>query len=394
MAVLNAWQLPSRVISTDVGDGSDGALTISANTTEAPIDSSCSGTSGTTSLSATNASFAAGQVILIHQTRGTGVGQWEINKISSYTAGTITTSVALNYSYTDSGSSQAQVRVLKQHSAVTIDSTKIYTGKAWDGDVGGILGWLCNGGTTITGSAVVTGADATSSGSQGNDYTQNAANGGGFRGGYGYVRATENDNWQTQAGEGSAGAAAVLSTANGSGGEGGQGSGGGYMGAGGGHAATGGAGTGGTTSGGSAVGSADLTSLNFGGGGGGGVRSSGTTGIVSCGSNGGGIIVIYTKNYTVTGTVNANSGAGLDVAGGDGGNGAGGSVLVVGDAIVLGTSLVTATGSTVGDGGDGSTGRIAVHYKTSVSGTTSPTYDSTVESTLIMRASTGFLAFM
>ena len=58
------------------GDGSDGNLTISTNTTDTPIDSSCSGTSGTKSLSATNTSFTAGQIILIHQTRGTGVGAW------------------------------------------------------------------------------------------------------------------------------------------------------------------------------------------------------------------------------------------------------------------------------------------------------------------------------
>jgi hypothetical protein len=65
------------------GDGSDGVLTISSNTSEAPTDSSCSGSSGATSLSATNASFAADQIILIHQSRGTGVGQWELNVISS-----------------------------------------------------------------------------------------------------------------------------------------------------------------------------------------------------------------------------------------------------------------------------------------------------------------------
>ena len=64
------------------GNGSDGAATLSG--TDAPVDSSCSGTSATTSLSATNGSFAANQVILIHQTRGSGVGQWEINIIQSY----------------------------------------------------------------------------------------------------------------------------------------------------------------------------------------------------------------------------------------------------------------------------------------------------------------------
>ena len=56
------------------GDGSDGALTISSNTTESPIDASCTGTTGTKTLNALNASFAANQIIYIHQSRGTGVG--------------------------------------------------------------------------------------------------------------------------------------------------------------------------------------------------------------------------------------------------------------------------------------------------------------------------------
>ena len=133
------------------GNGSDGALTISGNTTESPTDSSCSGTSGTTSLSATNASFAANQIILIHQSRGTGAGAWELNVISSYVAGTITTTYALSNTYTDSGASQAQVRVLNQYSSATINSGITYTTKAWDANVGGILAVLCNGTITVTG---------------------------------------------------------------------------------------------------------------------------------------------------------------------------------------------------------------------------------------------------
>ena len=47
------------------GDGSDGALTISSDTTDAPIDSACTGTKGATTLSATNTSFASGQKFLL-----------------------------------------------------------------------------------------------------------------------------------------------------------------------------------------------------------------------------------------------------------------------------------------------------------------------------------------
>src|SRR3990167_8599539 len=69
----------------DFGDGSDSALTISSNTTEAPTDSAATGTVATYSLSATNASFATGQRIMIHQSRGTNAGVWEKNEIAGYT---------------------------------------------------------------------------------------------------------------------------------------------------------------------------------------------------------------------------------------------------------------------------------------------------------------------
>ena len=108
-----SYYLGLAAVSGYFGDGSDGALTISADTTQAPTDSSCSGTAAAYTLSATNASFAAGQKILIQQSRGTGVGKWERNEIASYTAGTITLTDALTNTYTDSGASQAQVLVLK-----------------------------------------------------------------------------------------------------------------------------------------------------------------------------------------------------------------------------------------------------------------------------------------
>src|SRR3990167_4969249 len=52
-----AWRAGSI---SSFGDGSDGALTVSVDATDAPIDSAFTGTSGASSGSATNASFAAG----------------------------------------------------------------------------------------------------------------------------------------------------------------------------------------------------------------------------------------------------------------------------------------------------------------------------------------------
>ena len=167
---INEWRADG---TGSFGDGSDGALSISADTTEAPIDSACTGSKDATALTATNASFAAGQIVLIHQTRGTGAGQKEEKIISAYTAGTITLTKPLTYAYV----SGAQVRVLKQYSSVTIDSTKTYTAKAWNGIVGGILAWMCNGATTITGTASVAGnaGNAGSGGGGGGGHTGSAA---------------------------------------------------------------------------------------------------------------------------------------------------------------------------------------------------------------------------
>ncbi len=119
-------------VSAYFGDGSDGALTISVDTTDTPIDSACTGTTATTALSATNASFAAGQIVLIHQSQGTGAGTWQRNKIASYTAGTITLESALNATY----GTGAQVLVLKQYTNVTVTSGKTWTAKDWNGTVG------------------------------------------------------------------------------------------------------------------------------------------------------------------------------------------------------------------------------------------------------------------
>jgi len=352
------------------GDGGDGPLTISADTTETPVDASCSGTISTTSLSATNVSFATGQKILIHQSRGTGAGNYEINEISAYTAGTITTTTPLIYTYTDSGASQAQVRVLKQYSSVTIDSTKTYTAKAWTGDVGGIIGWLCNGTTTITGSVNATGKGYCNDG-------EGATSPWGYQGegttGAGASSALAN------AANGNGGGAGV-DTANRAAGGGGNGT-----------AGTQGGNTGGD--GGSAVGSASLATLHFGGEGGG---TGGNTDYPGgYGGNGGGIICIFSKTFTITGSVvsggdvgTVNVGGASPNQGAGGGGGAGGSVLVKAQTATLGSSLITAPAGAGGnsnycaDGGAGGVGRIHLDYYTSYSGTTTPTLDITQDSTL------------
>lgn len=350
------------------GDGSDGALTISADTTEAPIDSACSGTIATYSLSATNASFAAGQQILIHQTQGTSAGQYQLTSIASYTAGTITTTDALTLSFSSSGSNKAQVRVLKQYTNVTINSGKTYSVKAWDGTVGGIIGWYANGTTTITGTLSANG----SSGSVGSG--QPAGGTGGFRGGYG-ERPTGTSAVVPRPGEGQNGWRAAIfdnSEPDGMGGGAGTINNGllTHSGSGGGHATSGGYFHAGGT-----YGSADLTTMTFGGGGGGGGCGDSAGASAGGGGGGGAIICVLSEAITVSGAVTANGGVGGAAGGATGGSGAGGSIQLRSQTATLGSALITATGgaSGGGNGGVGGAGRIAVYYSDSYTGTTSPT---------------------
>lgn len=366
--VIEAWRADAS--SSSFGDGSDGALTISSDTTDAPIDSACTATQGTTSISATNVSFATGQKILVHQTRGSGVGLREERVIASYTAGTITTTEPLTNAYV----SGAQVIVIKEYTAVTINSTKTLTAKAWNGTVGGVLVFKCSGATTVTGTITATGK--------------------GFRKGTGGGLGEGNQA------EGSAGAASTDWTlsANGNGGGGANGGGGnvpGAAGAGGGHALAGTNGQnnlyasrdGGT--GGSAVGEAALTNLFLGGGGGGGAGN-GTDQLGQDGGNGGGIIYITSKEIVNSGAITSNGDAGTassaDTAGG-GGGGAGGAILLRVQTGSLGSGLITASAGSGGagagrDGGNGSVGRIHLDYSSTYTGTTTPTLDSTQDSTL------------
>lgn len=356
------------------GDGSDGAYSSSGNATDAPIDSSCSGTSGTTSLSATNASFTAGQLILIHQTRGTGSGNWELNRIESYTTGTITTSKNLINTYTDSGASQAQVLVMKQYTTFTQNSGHTLTAKAWDGNVGGIIAFLCNGTTTIDGTITSNykgflGGDPRTSGSA------NAYSGEGTGG-------TKNQQIGTANGNGASGSSVPTNTAGGGGGNGTAGS--------------SGQGTPSDRQPGQTAGNAALTSMVFGGGGGGIVNNVSATAVAG---NGGGIILIISKTITInssTGLIKADGENGDNQVGGDyarsPGGGAGGSVLIKSTNATLGTNKITvaagsagvASGGTSGNlqGGAGGVGRIHLDYSVSYTGTTTPSIDVTNDLTI------------
>lgn len=352
------------------GNGSDGAVTLSG--TDAPIDSSCSGTAGTTSLSATNASFTDDKIVFIHQSKGTGVGNWELNIIDSYSAGTITTLFDLVNTYTDSGNSQAQVIQLKEYSSVTVSGT--FTAKAWDGNVGGILGFLCSGETNVSGTITAAGK--------------------GYRGAS-FVR--NSDGKQGEGYDGSYNS--VSNAANYSGGGGGwagdnHGGFGGGGGAGGGHSSAGNNGGSGGTAGSGGTGgligqdSSTATKMHFGGGGGSGGEQY-DQGQGGSGSPGGGLIFILTSCLVVTGSISANGQVGDDSDNGisdsgGGGGGAGGYIYIQSIDAVVGSNLVTATGGiggqgtgTHGDGGNGAPGFIHI-ASCGITGSTNPTNSGTI----------------
>lgn len=336
-------------------DGSSGSLSISSDTTWSSVSGivnvSCSGTIATNSLSATG-SFSAGDMIVIHQSRGgANVGLGEINQVASYSAGTITTVIPLLRTYTDSGASQAQVQIMPSYTDVTIDNTKTLTGAAWNADIGGIIAFYCSGLTTVTGTISV--------------------NGKGYSGGAAGFGATGIQ------GEGTSGGGSASTSANGSGGGGGGQDGGSKSGGGGGggHANSGtngqsnAGGTGGT--GGSSSGSSDLMNATLGGGGGGGSRGAGVTGTPGAGGNGGGLVIIISKKIVVTGAISAdgNNGGNATEEGSGGGGGGGGGILIRSMHAEIGTNLLTASkgtggtkgpGGNGGNGGDGSVGRIRI----------------------------------
>jgi hypothetical protein len=399
MANLGEYQKITRVLpGFPFGDGKDGALTISGDTSQSVANASCSGSATSTTLTLGAAStFANGDVVLIHQTRGTGVGQWEINKIGSGAGGTtLTLSTALNYTFTDSGASQAQVYTVPRYTTVTVNSGKTWSpNQAWDQNIGGILTFAAKVSATITGNISASAVGFLKGSSSAEDQT------------YGHQ------------GEGTIGAGDTNSKdANGNGGGGGEkesgtsnaknasgGGGGGYALAG----TTGptqagsdnpqaGAKAGGT--GGSAVDATDLTTMNFGGGGGAGGTGQGG-GNNDAGGNGAGIIIAFVKVYTVTGDVSVNGGAAQDTYDlGGGGGGAGGSCLIQCNTATLGTAKITAAAGAGGaqnlyggGGGAGSVGRIAIHHSGTVSGTTNPTFGDTTDATLV-EVPSGFFAIL
>lgn len=360
------------LLSERFGTGADGAASLTTST-DATANTTAVATLASKSLTlGAGTGFAAGNLVLIHQTRngGTGPGNWELNKINNLVGTTATLKYATSFAY----DTTAQIYLLKQYSSLNIASGQTITGRAWTGSIGGIFAAICNGPITIAGALTAAGA----TGGTATTGNTTVTNGGGFRGGAGQ-RAIADSHVNSTCGEGTGGASSITQTANGNGGGAAtfNNSSIARYGAGGGNGAAGGSTD--PATGGLAVGLASLVVLDLGGGGGGGGRGESAGNGVGGGGNGGGIILLIAPSITITGSISANGGNGGSDGGAGGGGGAGGSILLKSRTLVLGTNLITATGGTGGGGtGTGAVGRIHADYNLSLSGSTNPSLDSAV----------------
>jgi hypothetical protein len=364
------------------GDGRDGAMPGSGN-----LDNNNgfgagvvnSGSAGSTSINVTDHyglwRVNSGDVVLIHQTQGTGAGQWELNKAASdFTgSGTFSLQKPLQYTYSTSGNNKAQILRVPQYSSCNVTGTVTPLGP-WNGSWGGIFAVMCNGTMTVGGSI-----DASARGFRG------TAHGPVYR------------NQTGVQGEGYLSAGSQSTANNGNGGGGGQGQ---QDSGGGGGGGNGTAGANGHTSGqnsrpggigGTAIGNESLTATFLGGAGGeGGADDDG--GNPGSGGYGGGIVFVIPRNLIVNGAILSNGGSGVigcqncggggGAGTGDGGGGSGGSILVRSQSVFAGNNLINALGglggrdpqegSGFGWGGNGGNGRIRLEYCEGISGNTFP----------------------
>ena len=351
----------------DFGDGHNGSPAVAGVVNSY---ATCTGSSGSTTLTTTLA-VSAGDMILIHQTYGAGAGHWEVNFVISDNGATITLGHPLSYSY----ATGAQAVIIPQFIGGTISGAQTCT--AWNGSIGGIIAIASSGALTISGSLTVSGQ--------------------GFRGGT--STTGDHPNWS---GDGSAALTAQTRDPAGNAGGGGEkrsgsqgtGGGGGGNGTSGANGQAGGVAANWPGVGGDADGNAALTDMVMGGGGGGGSNEN-----TILGGDGGGIILVIAKTLTVTGSLvsaganGANNSPGTDKGGA--GGGAGGSILVKAQIATLGTNKLTApagAGATeYWDGGNGGVGRIRCDYYSSKTGSSTPTLSSGQDTNLKKAVHTGMV---
>ena len=302
-------------------------------------------------------SFSVGKEVLVIQMQGTGAGQYEFNTISAVNGNTLTLQSGLENTYTVDADSKVQVIGVPHWRNVTIQSGSTFTVVDWDGTRGGIAVFRVQETLTVEGTVNL---DAK-----------------------GFLGQTGSKGQQ---GSGTGGDSTVSSAPNGNGGGGGGNTGSSppsvVAGGGGGGNASNGSDGGAQASavlglGGLESGTEVLSIITLGGAGGNGGGEA-SEAFVSPGGHGGGIAMIYTKDFDLNGAISADGTNGSSSGDhGGGGGGAGGSVLLVSQNIDIGNNQISVDNGTGGSGKDGvqggagSLGRIRIEY-TNLSGTLHP----------------------
>ena len=374
------------------GSGADGPLAVDSGVhLVGLVHTVASGTSGSSTLAvASSDGFAAGDLVLVHDSQGAAAGRWETAVVAATQPSLLALTAPLigDYPSTD----RAQALRVPQHTDVHVAAGATLGAPAWDGQTGGILALYAAGTVVIDGVVEMSGS--------------------GYRGArHDAVCPMKVECIAGLAGESPGGAGAMGPAANGSGGGGGE-AGDCNVGGGGGHGTAGstgpGVGANATCSnapvthdgaGGTVAGSADLAStLLFGGAGGeGGADNDGSA--PGAGGSGGGIVLLVAGTIRVNaGSVRSNGSNGGDGSGsactvacgeGGGGGGAGGAIWLVANTVSLGSGQVTAGGGAGGScalganctgvswtamsrGGSGGAGRISVRAAARLGSTNPP----------------------
>jgi hypothetical protein len=376
-----ATQFGSGTASFDMfGDGRDGVMPGSGNLDNNNGFSAGiinSGSAGSTEINVTDVYYNwrinPGDVVLIHQTQGTGAGQWELNKAvsdfnNSTTTATYQLAQPLQYSYSTAGNNRAQILRVPQYSACNVTGT-VTPLFPWNGNAGGIFAVMCKGTMNVSGTLDVSGR--------------------GFRGGiFGDLDTRHHTGQQ---GESYTGVGiystdrlqfAHLQPNGGGGGGGGEAAGGSGTGGGGGYGTAGQAGASGGLAyglGGNTYGDPLLNQIHLGSGGGGTFLNYACCATAADGGDGGGTIIVFAHSLKVNGTIASNGENGARGSGGEGsGGGSGGSIKLIVAQASLRDGAVTATGGVGGDshyhavGGNGGVGRIRIEYCDTLTGSTNP----------------------
>lgn len=379
----------TNFIAGDLGTGSDGSVTISANkninTDTIATGRTCADainysvtalTSNTATLSSTPAAgclTARDEILLINlqgiSTNYANVGNHETLRIDSISGNLITftqnkTKYYGNNTNDDSniGTATTNQRVMLQrvpnYQDITIDSGITLTADAWNGTKGGVLYFRANGTVTNNGTINMSG--------KGYRYGQYGYTGGGQ---YAYQGESYPKFGSASQSANFGGGGAYPYSCCGAGGGGAYGTDGvagdrsypSFLNDGGGAK-------------GISYGDQELNKLFFGSGGGGGTEDGGQG---QNGGAGGGIVLFSSGTLNNNGTIVSKGNDGISDYWGAGGGGSGGSVSVSGEFINIGTNAIQANGGSGGvqtaggTGGNGGEGRIALYYGNSLSGSAS-----------------------